>query len=86
LTNTPTNTPTVTPTLTLTNTPTLTPTLALTSTPTLTPTAVATATPQPGGGTPTPGVQVVVPTLSSSMLALLALALMAAGLFAVRKL
>jgi hypothetical protein len=80
---TPTNTPTNTPAGVATNTPTNTPTSTPTSTPTNTPAGVATNTP-----TNTPTVNpaaAVVPTLSPSMLALLALALVAAATFLFRR-
>jgi hypothetical protein len=86
-TNTPTRTPTTTPTNTpagvATGTPTNTPTLTPTTTPTNTPTL--TATPVSGTATNTPATAAVVPTLSFSMLGLLALALAAAALFLVRR-
>ncbi len=85
-TNTPTNTPTSTPTNTPTNTPPNTPTNppgTPTDTPTNTPTFTPTNTP-----TITPTVNpaaAVVPTLSPSMLGLLALALVAAAIFLLRR-
>jgi hypothetical protein len=91
-TNTPTTTPTNTPTITATNTPTNTPTNIATNTPTNTPTTTATNTPTAtstpiGGGTPGPGtLPQNIPTLSFPALALMALALAGAALFAVRRL
>ena len=96
LTATPTPTATSTPTLTLTPTPTitgvLTSTPTSTSTPTVTPssTPTPTATNTPAGvptSTPAPGAGgAVVPTLSFSMLGLLALALALAALLLIRRL
>ena len=82
-TNTPTSTPTNTPTRTPTSTPTNTPAGVATATPTNTPTL--TATPVSGTATNTPATTAVVPTLSFSMLGLLALALAAAAVFLMRR-
>ena len=71
-TSTPTNTPTSTATITPTNTPTSTPTNTQTNTPT-------------SNATPIPGQLPVVPTLSFPILGLLALALLAAGLFVLQR-
>ncbi len=77
----PTDTPTNTPTNTPTSTPTNTPTSVFTNTPTNTPTGTPTSTLTP---IVTPAAAVV-PTLSPSMLALLALALAAAAIFLFRR-
>ena len=85
-TNTPSNTPAGVPTNTPTNTPSNTPVGVATNTPTSTPTATPTPTVTPVGGgfTPTPPAAIV-PTLSPSMLGLLALALAGAALLLMRR-
>jgi plastocyanin len=66
--------------------PTETPTLTPTPTPTVTPTGTQTPSPTlPPTFPPTPGLSAPIPTLSGSMLALLALALVAGAVFLIRR-